>query len=97
MYILFNRDIELSCDESVVRHFGENAKAVYARTLITMEEKKSGSLKNGKHLKGVVCDVKNCSFHDGDSCCTANRIAVGPSFASTSGETVCATFKPKML
>jgi len=64
---------------------------------MNMEEKKSGSLKNGKHLKGVVCDVKNCSFHDGDSCCTANRIAVGPSFASTSGETVCATFKPKML
>ena len=42
MYILFNRDIELSCDESVVRQFGESAKAVYARTLITMEEKKSG-------------------------------------------------------
>ena len=42
MYILFNRDIELSCDESVVRHFGENTKSFYARTLITMEEKKSG-------------------------------------------------------
>ncbi len=42
MYILFNRDIELSCDESVVRSFGENAKSFYARTLITMEEKKSG-------------------------------------------------------
>ena len=42
MYILFNRDIELSCDESVVRRFGENTKSFYARTLITMEEKKSG-------------------------------------------------------
>lgn len=42
MYILFNRDIELSCDENVVRQFGENAKSAYARTLITMEEKKSG-------------------------------------------------------
>lgn len=42
MYILFNRDIELSCDESVVRQFGETSKSVYARTLITMEEKKSG-------------------------------------------------------
>ena len=42
MYILFNRDMELSCDESVVRKFGENAKSVYAMTLITMEEKKSG-------------------------------------------------------
>ena len=42
MYILFNRDIELSCDESVVRRFGETSKSSYARTLITMEEKKSG-------------------------------------------------------
>ena len=44
MYILFNRDIELYCDESVVRWFGENAKSNYARTLIIMEEKKSGLL-----------------------------------------------------
>lgn len=42
MYILFNRDLELSCDESVVRQFGEKSKSVYARTLISMEEKKSG-------------------------------------------------------
>lgn len=42
MYILFNRDIELSCDESVVKAFGENAKALYANTLIAMEERKSG-------------------------------------------------------
>ena len=48
-------------------------------------------------MKGVACDVKNCAFHDGDSYCAANRIAVGPSYASTSGETVCATFKPKSL
>lgn len=42
MYVLFNRDIELSCDESVVRQFGESSKSSYAKTLITMEEKKSG-------------------------------------------------------
>lgn len=40
MYIFLNRDIELSCDESVVRQFGESAKSNYARALITMEEKK---------------------------------------------------------
>ena len=62
-----------------------------------MSEVKKENGKSGKHLKGVACDVRNCSFHDGDSYCTANRIAVGPSFASTSGETVCATFKPKSL
>jgi len=41
MYILINRDVELSCDERVVRQFGEKSKSSYARTLITMEEKKS--------------------------------------------------------
>ena len=42
MYILANRDIELSCDETVVRLFGENTRAAYARTLISMEETRSG-------------------------------------------------------
>ena len=42
MYALANRDIELSCDEAVVRLFGENTKAAYARSLISMEETRSG-------------------------------------------------------
>lgn len=42
MYILFNRDLELSCDETVVRRFGMDIKSVYAIALISMEEKKSG-------------------------------------------------------
>lgn len=42
MYVLFNRDIELSCDETVIRQFGEESKTIYARMLINMEAKKSG-------------------------------------------------------
>lgn len=42
MYILSNRDIELSCDEAVVRSFGEIIKSSYAYILVGMEEKKSG-------------------------------------------------------
>ena len=42
MYVLANRDIELSCDEAVVRLFGESAKMAYARALISMEETRSG-------------------------------------------------------
>lgn len=42
MYALANRDIELSCDEKVVRTFGETIKSAYALALIGMEEKKSG-------------------------------------------------------
>lgn len=42
MYVLFNRDLELSCDESVVRFLGISSKTDYARVLINMEAKKSG-------------------------------------------------------
>ncbi len=41
MYVLFNRDIELSCDEAVIRTFGGNVKSAYALTLIGLEEKKN--------------------------------------------------------
>jgi hypothetical protein len=41
MYVLANRDLELSCDESVIRRFGESSKTSYAQTLIRMEETKS--------------------------------------------------------
>lgn len=44
MYILFNRDIELACDESVVRTFGKVSKKDYSLMLISMEAKKSGLL-----------------------------------------------------
>lgn len=42
MYILFNRDIELACDESVIRQFGEKSKSAYSLMLINMEATKSG-------------------------------------------------------
>lgn len=41
MYVLANRDLELSCDETVVHRFG-GAQADYARTLIRMMETRSG-------------------------------------------------------
>ena len=51
----------------------------------------SGSCK--QHIKGVHCDVHNCVYHDGESYCNAGTISVGPSFATCSQDTVCATFK----
>jgi bla regulator protein BlaR1 len=42
MYILANRDIELSCDETVIWTFGESMKSSYAMALVRLEEKKSG-------------------------------------------------------
>lgn len=41
MYILFNRDIELTCDECVVHNFGRENRSVYAKMLISMEEGKN--------------------------------------------------------
>ena len=41
LFVLFNRDIELACDECVIRRFGGNDRAAYARTLISMEERRN--------------------------------------------------------
>lgn len=41
MYILFSRDMELACDECVVRQFGETSRSAYAFMLIDMEAEKS--------------------------------------------------------
>lgn len=42
MYLLFNRDMELACDESVIRQFGDESKSAYSLMLIRMEATKSG-------------------------------------------------------
>ena len=47
------------------------------------------------HIKGICCDVKNCVYHDCDTFCTAKQIAVGPSSATSSSDTACATFKER--
>ena len=48
-----------------------------------------------KHIKGVVCSVKNCEYHDSEGFCTANTINVGPGYAESCTDTVCATFKAR--
>lgn len=42
MYFLMNRDMELACDERVVRQFGEQSRSAYSLLLIRMEAAKSG-------------------------------------------------------
>lgn len=42
LYFLFNRDIELACDENVVHRLGQESRSSYARILINMEAAKSG-------------------------------------------------------
>ena len=50
MYVLANRDLELSCDETVVRRFGSGTRASYAKVLIRMEETKSGLMPLCNHF-----------------------------------------------
>ncbi len=42
MWLFFNRDVEISCDESVVRRMGESSRSAYAMMLIRMEADRSG-------------------------------------------------------
>ena len=42
MYVLANRDMELRCDEAVIRRFGADSRSAYALALLSMEEKRSG-------------------------------------------------------
>lgn len=44
MYVFMNRDLELSCDEEVLRVFGAKARKGYALTLIGMEEDRQFSM-----------------------------------------------------
>ena len=62
---------------------------------LKMEEKNYECGGGCKHIKGIKCNVQNCYYHDCDTYCTAGEIAVGPTSAHSSGETLCATFKPK--
>lgn len=42
MYFLINRDVELACDESVVRKNGVSGRSLYANMLIGMEARRNG-------------------------------------------------------
>ncbi|MBE6631134.1 MAG: DUF1540 domain-containing protein [Ruminococcaceae bacterium] len=59
------------------------------------DENGKASSKEPHHIKGIRCDVKNCAYHDGELFCTADKVSIGPSFANSCADTVCATFKEK--
>ncbi len=55
----------------------------------------SGRLGQKDHINGIHCDVTNCAYHDPKCKCSADQIKVGPTYASSNADTVCATFKQK--
>ncbi len=50
MVCLSNRDIELACDEAVLKRLGRKARTGYALALLRMEERKSGLSMAGSHF-----------------------------------------------
>lgn len=93
MYILANRDIELSCDEKVVRLFGETIKSSYALTLIDMVEKKSGLTPLCSHFSKyaieerieAIMKIKKASIFTLVTACAVVTI-IGSTFATSAAE-----------
>ena len=48
-----------------------------------------------KHIKGIICSVKNCMYHDTEGYCTANEGHGGPGYADSCTDTACATFSKR--
>lgn len=56
----------------------------------------AGNINNPpKHIKGIVCSVNSCAYHDTEGYCTANVVNIGNSDAKNAADTVCATFKAR--
>ena len=53
------------------------------------------SFSDDNAIQGIKCDVTNCVHHNGKHNCTAKNISVGPIFANSCSDTVCATFEAK--
>lgn len=62
MYILANRDMELSCDERVIQTLGEKKKAAYALALLDMEEIKSGTSSLCSHFSSCAMEERTLSI-----------------------------------
>ena len=69
------------------REFRDHVKGV---NFLMMNMNISGDNK----LYGIHCDVTNCHYNKQKSCC-ASEIKVGPQYAASSSDTICATFKPR--
>lgn len=58
MYVLANRDLELSCDERVMNVLGGREKASYALTLINMEETRSRYFSPYSHFSKLAIEER---------------------------------------
>lgn len=62
LYILYNRDIELCCDESVIKRSGYHCRSEYAETLIALAEKADGFSGLTSHFSGNSAEERIISI-----------------------------------
>lgn len=62
MYVLANRDLELSCDETVLRRFVGDVRAAYARVLIRMEAARGGFAPLCNHFGKNAIEERNTAI-----------------------------------
>lgn len=46
-----------------------------------------------KEIKGIMCEVKSCKYHDASNNCHAGQIKVGNQTAKSMTDTACETFE----
>ena len=62
MVMLANRDMELACDEGVLRTLGEKQRAGYALSLLDMEERKSRGFTLCSHFSRYAIEERTLSI-----------------------------------
>jgi len=90
MFFYYNRDLELACDEGVLRRLGTDRRADYAKTLIGMECERSGIVSFYSRFGGCAAEerikaimkTKKTSFYKGIAACVLVCATAGV-FATT--------------
>lgn len=65
MYKMANRDIELACDEAVIRTVGDEHRAAYARTLVHWQEQRSTLISMASHFSKYAVEERVVAIMSG--------------------------------
>ncbi len=93
MFFFYNRDLELACDEGVVRRLGSERKSDYANTLIAMEAERSGftAFVSGfggsaaeERIRAIMKIKKNSGFAGVSACTLICAVAAAAVFVVSS-------------
>jgi hypothetical protein len=105
MFILANRDLELSCDEMVINRFGAETRTAYAYTIIGMAEQRNkftplynGFSKNATEERIVsIMKVKKTSLVSLISACFMVSVLIVGAFAVSANDNTLSNPAPTTL